>query len=133
LGGLAPLLVAIGLALLLHFVIRPLLPAFFPRIILDIGINVILAVSLTMVNGFTGQFSLGHAAFMAVGAYTAATLVYYGSARVLNTPDFADANTYGGVLSTMLSERESDVTYGRLEREGDRVVFVLGEDATLIP
>jgi branched-chain amino acid transport system permease protein len=33
---------------------------------------VILAVSLNVVNGFTGQFSIGHAAFMAVGAYTAA-------------------------------------------------------------
>ena len=32
----------------------------------------ILAVSLNVVNGFTGQFSIGHAAFMAVGAYTAA-------------------------------------------------------------
>ena len=32
----------------------------------------ILAVSLNVVNGFTGQFSLGHAGFMAVGAYTAA-------------------------------------------------------------
>jgi branched-chain amino acid transport system permease protein len=35
-------------------------------------VNVILAVSLNVVNGFTGQFSIGHAAFMAVGAYTAA-------------------------------------------------------------
>jgi branched-chain amino acid transport system permease protein len=38
------------------------------------GINVILAVSLNLINGFTGQFSLGHAGFMAVGAYAAATL-----------------------------------------------------------
>jgi branched-chain amino acid transport system permease protein len=37
-------------------------------------INVVLAVSLNVVNGFTGQFSLGHAGFMAVGAYTAATI-----------------------------------------------------------
>jgi branched-chain amino acid transport system permease protein len=34
------------------------------------GINVILAVSLNLINGFTGQFSIGHAGFMAVGAYT---------------------------------------------------------------
>lgn len=40
----------------------------------NIGINVILAVSLNVVNGFTGQFSLGHAGFMAVGAYTAAKI-----------------------------------------------------------
>jgi len=37
-------------------------------------VNVILAVSLNVVNGFTGQFSIGHAGFMAVGAYTAATI-----------------------------------------------------------
>jgi len=34
-------------------------------------INVILAVSLNLINGFTGQFSLGHAGFMSVGAYVA--------------------------------------------------------------
>jgi branched-chain amino acid transport system permease protein len=34
-----------------------------------IGVNVILAVSLNIVNGMTGQFSIGHAGFMAVGAY----------------------------------------------------------------
>lgn len=37
-----------------------------------IGINIILAVSLNLITGFTGQFSLGHAAFMAIGAYTSA-------------------------------------------------------------
>ena len=36
--------------------------------------NVILAVSLNIVNGMTGQFSIGHAGFMAVGAYTAGKL-----------------------------------------------------------
>jgi len=34
----------------------------------------VLAVSLNVVNGFTGQFSLGHAGFMAVGAYTSAKI-----------------------------------------------------------
>ena len=38
--------------------------------IVSIGINIILAVSLNLITGFTGQFSLGHAAFMAIGAYT---------------------------------------------------------------
>ncbi len=40
--------------------------------IIIIGINIILAVSLNLITGFTGQFSLGHAAFMSVGAYTSA-------------------------------------------------------------
>lgn len=41
-------------------------------IIIGIGINITLAVSLNLINGYTGQFSLGHAGFMAVGGYTAA-------------------------------------------------------------
>lgn len=41
------------------------------------GINAILAVSLNIVNGFTGQFSLGHAGFMAVGGYSAAALTVF--------------------------------------------------------
>jgi branched-chain amino acid transport system permease protein len=43
-------------------------------ILYDIGINIILAVSLNLINGYTGQFSLGHAGFMAVGGYTAAVI-----------------------------------------------------------
>nr|WP_320147254.1 branched-chain amino acid ABC transporter permease [uncultured Anaeromusa sp.] len=39
-----------------------------------IGINIILASSLNLINGFTGQFSIGHAGFMAVGAYASAVL-----------------------------------------------------------
>jgi branched-chain amino acid transport system permease protein len=38
------------------------------------GINITLAVSLNLINGYTGQFSLGHAGFMGVGAYVAAVL-----------------------------------------------------------
>jgi len=47
-----------------------------------IGINVVLAVSLNLINGFTGQFSLGHAGFMAVGAYTAASLTIFFHTRM---------------------------------------------------
>jgi len=37
-----------------------------------ICINIILAAGLNLVTGFTGQFSLGHAGFMAIGAYACA-------------------------------------------------------------
>jgi branched-chain amino acid transport system permease protein len=40
-----------------------------------IGLNVMLAASLTLTNGFTGLFSLGHPAFMTVGGYIAAVLL----------------------------------------------------------
>jgi branched-chain amino acid transport system permease protein len=42
------------------------------RIILLIGVSIIAAVSLQLINGTSGQFSLGHAGFMAVGAYLSA-------------------------------------------------------------
>ncbi|NLG87905.1 MAG: branched-chain amino acid ABC transporter permease [Clostridiaceae bacterium] len=40
-----------------------------------ICINIILAVSLNLITGFTGQFSLGHAGFMSIGAYTCAIII----------------------------------------------------------
>ena len=51
--------------------------AYYNRIIVLIGINITLAVSLNIINGHAGQFSLGHAGFMAVGAYFAAYLTVY--------------------------------------------------------
>src|SRR5467141_1228001 len=46
-----------------------------------IGIAIILAVSLNLVNGLTGQFSIGHAGFMAVGGYVSAVLLMRGPAE----------------------------------------------------
>src|ERR1700742_394434 len=43
----------------------------------NVGVNIILAVSLNLVNGYTGQFSLGHAGFMSVGAYTSAAITLF--------------------------------------------------------
>ena len=53
----------------------PALNPYYYDVLLGIGINIILAVGLNLVNGYTGQFSLGHAGFMAVGAYAASMLV----------------------------------------------------------
>jgi branched-chain amino acid transport system permease protein len=47
---------------------------YFLDIAVSCGINITLAVSLNLINGYTGQFSLGHAGFMGVGAYTAAMI-----------------------------------------------------------
>ncbi|MFA7621655.1 MAG: branched-chain amino acid ABC transporter permease [Aminobacteriaceae bacterium] len=41
------------------------------------GINMVAVLGLSIFTGFTGLFSLGHAAFVAVGAYTSAILTYY--------------------------------------------------------
>ncbi len=48
--------------------------AYYSGVVIDIGIAIILAVSLNLINGHTGQFSLGHAGFMSVGAYVSAML-----------------------------------------------------------
>ena len=47
---------------------------YFLDIAVTCGINITLAVSLNLINGFTGQFSLGHAGFMAIGAYSSGVL-----------------------------------------------------------
>lgn len=51
-----------------------ILNAYYVQLIILAGINIVMTVSLGMVNGFTGQFSIGHAGFMAVGAYTSAMI-----------------------------------------------------------
>lgn len=56
---------------------------YFLDVIISIGINVILAVSLNLINGYTGQFSLGHAGFMAVGAYASAALTMFLGPKLL--------------------------------------------------
>jgi len=48
--------------------------AFIKLTLIYVMINMILAMSLNLVNGITGQFSLGHAGFMAVGAYASGFL-----------------------------------------------------------
>src|SRR5918998_1864398 len=53
------------------------LGAYESEVLMLVGINVILAVSLNLINGFTGQFSIGHAGFMAIGAYVSAYLTVY--------------------------------------------------------
>jgi branched-chain amino acid transport system permease protein len=55
---------------------------YYEGILIEMGINIILAVSLNLATGYLGQLNLGHAGFMAIGAYTAAIL----SAR-MNLPD----------------------------------------------
>ena len=54
---------------------------YYARIINLIGINITLAVSLNLINGLAGQFSIGHAGFMAVGGYTATYLTVYHGTR----------------------------------------------------
>jgi branched-chain amino acid transport system permease protein len=63
------------------------------------GIYVVLALSLNLVTGFCGQFSLGHAGFYGIGAYTAALLaVGWGSPFLVNLPAAAALAGAAGFL-----------------------------------
>jgi branched-chain amino acid transport system permease protein len=72
-GMIVAVLVLAGLQALMGYI-----NAYYYHILILTGINIILAVSLNLINGITGQFSIGHAGFYAVGAYTSASIVYYG-------------------------------------------------------
>jgi len=84
------------------------------RIVISIGIYIILTVSLVLFNGFTGVVSIGHVAFMALGAYTAAilTLSVEAKSTVLpNLPNFLakiqmpffPATVIAGLLCTIVA------------------------------
>src|SRR4030095_831319 len=70
-------LVAVAVLAGMEAGLRGLIGAYNYQILVLVGINIILAVSLNLINGFTGQFSIGHAGFYAVGAYTSAAVVVY--------------------------------------------------------
>lgn len=78
---IATLVLAAGLAR-----VSGALDPYLLDVLIGIGINIILAVSLNLVNGHTGQFSLGHAGFMAVGAYLSAAVTVFLGPRLLG-PD----------------------------------------------
>lgn len=70
--GLTPWLIALGLVWGFQLLFANEIQEYVYTIIIFTGINIMLAVSLNLVNGFTGQFSMGHAGFMSIGGYVAA-------------------------------------------------------------
>lgn len=65
------------LAIFLINLVKDSIDPYYYTILIYIGINIILASSLNLINGFTGQFSLGHAGFMAIGGYLSISLSTY--------------------------------------------------------
>lgn len=63
---------AIVLVWIINTFLFPWMDPYFAKIVILSGISIVLAVSLNLINGHTGQFSMGHAGFMAVGAYVSA-------------------------------------------------------------
>ena len=65
-SGAVALAVYVLISLLMHF---GMLSRHYQSLLVPVGINVILAVSLNLTVGFLGELTLGHAGFMSVGAY----------------------------------------------------------------
>ncbi|TGE33496.1 branched-chain amino acid ABC transporter permease [Desulfosporosinus sp. Sb-LF] len=65
-------LMALGLTAFISEIINNVSSPYLLNIGLFIGINLIMALGLNLITGVTGQLSLGHAAFMSIGAYSSA-------------------------------------------------------------
>ncbi len=103
LGMILPPLLVIAIALGIHAGVGNYDNGYWINQLTVIGIAIIMAVSLNIVNGFTGQFSIGHAGFLSIGGYFAGAILYYGSIRLFDTPPVA------GILSfTLPFERFSE-------------------------
>jgi branched-chain amino acid transport system permease protein len=76
---------------------------YYARIINLIGINITLAVSLNLINGLAGQFSIGHAGFMAVGGYTATYLTVYHGQQLAGLFGSSLNETAGRIIVMILS------------------------------
>lgn len=90
-------LVAIAIVWILNAALPSMMSAYIFQILVLAGINVILSVSLNLVNGFTGQFSMGHAGFMAVGGYVSA---YLTTSLVDSRPELMIDPVTGDLLSS---------------------------------
>jgi len=97
-GWLLVLLVAQWpLGLFLNDAINP----YFLQVIVYVGINIVLAVSLNLINGITGQFSLGHAGFMAIGAYVSAACTMFAWPEAPDLPALILSLLCGGLAAAL--------------------------------
>jgi branched-chain amino acid transport system permease protein len=77
------------------------LSGYLITVLITIGIYIILALSLNIITGYAGQISLGHAAFMGIGAYTSALL--YTKAGLSFWPSFVLAGLMAGLVGAVLA------------------------------
>ncbi|MBI3074019.1 MAG: branched-chain amino acid ABC transporter permease [Deltaproteobacteria bacterium] len=69
------LVVLVGAAIGIDFALREIFNPHWLRLIELAGIHVVIAVGLNLINGYCGQFSIGHAGFWAIGAYASGVLL----------------------------------------------------------
>ncbi len=110
---------AILFALLQTLLSLGILNAYWEGILIVICINIILTVSLNLVSGFLGELSLGHAGFMAVGAYGAAW--FSRTMHLVGAVEFPLALLFGGLLGMLLGYLVSIPT---LRLRGDYLAII---------
>ncbi len=94
------LALTIAIYLLFYFLMYTgVINMYYQVTLFDICINIILAVSLNLIIGICGQFSLGHAGFMCVGAYSAGII----TKMMPSYAGLAIGILVGFILSTILA------------------------------
>ena len=99
-AAIIKLSIIIGIYLILAALVEfNILNRQFKSLIVPIGVNIILAVSLNLVTGFLGELSLGHAGFMSIGAFTGA--VFTLNMDLPGVPEFLIAILLGGIAAAI--------------------------------
>jgi inner-membrane translocator len=73
----------------------------YRSLLVPIGVNIMLAVSLNLVTGFLGELSLGHACFMSIGAYTSSLTSIYLVHSLPASIGFAISLLVGGIVAAV--------------------------------
>ena len=101
-----PILLALGFTFSVVHAWHPLVNGYAEFVLATIGINIVLCASLNLVNGYMGEFSVGHAGFMAFGAYVASicTVKFGFASLVPGAPaiGFVLALLAGGAISAVV-------------------------------
>ncbi len=84
------------------------LNSYAEHVLIIVGINIILCASLNLVNGYMGEFSVGHAGFMSLGAYTSAVITtkifpnISGATALSGATAFLPAIIAGGIVAALV-------------------------------
>jgi len=91
------------------------------QILMYVGINMILTLSLNLVNGYMGEFSVGHAGFMGIGAYVASVFTVAVLPPAWAAPAFPAVLMAGGAAAALAG---LIVAYPSFRTRGDYLAIV---------
>lgn len=105
------IMIIAGFYLINILIMVGVIDSFIENMLVMIGINIILATGLNLIIGFSGQFSLGHAGFMAIGAYTTAIITQHFDSEL----GFIISLIVGIVLASIIALIVGTATFIRLK------------------